>query len=336
MSTFKSLSELLYPDDNNSHKESSKKDLDYFTPGQKVRGTELWSQQIKEIPLLLEGLIPQFGIGMLYGGSDSNKSTFCRGLALAIGAGKSEFLKRKLNGKAGRVLYVSSEDDEISTSFVLTKFLGEFEDRDIGVDFIFSNEIEHVRQGVSPGEYDLVIVDALGDFFDMDLNSSRVREGLNAFHLISKRNQVPIMFVHHESKESEKKHNANKSKAYGSVHIEAKMRFAIELSRSGDFRTIQLTKGNVFSDEYKKKQLVMALNVERLSLEYVSEKGGMTFTDAQAFNKTAKAKQKVKEMLKEGAEMKSIIEELSKEKWGNYSLKSVYRFRKELIQNGEV
>ena len=336
MSDNKSIGELLYQDDNNSQNGNSENELASFTPGQKINGTELWRKQIKELPVLLEGLIPQFGIGMLYGGSDSNKSTFCRGLALAIGAREDSFMRRKLNVKYGRVLFVSSEDDELSASFTLTKYLGDFEDRDIGVDYMFSNDIEHLRKGVSPGEYDLLIVDALGDFFDMDLNSSRVREGLNAFHWISKKNGVPILFVHHESKESERKYSANKSKAYGSVHIEAKMRFAIELSRSGTFRTLQLTKCNVFSDEFKTRQLVMALNVETLSLDFVNEKNGVTFNDAQAFGKKEKAKQKVKEMLKEGAEMKTIIEELSKEKWGSYSFQSVYRLKNELIKNGEV
>ena len=86
-----------------------------------ITGEMLLNQNIKEIPTLLEPLLPKSGLVCLAGSSDTGKSAFLRQLAMSACAGLKTFLGMRLNAEHHSAIYVSTEYDE--TTAARTSFL---------------------------------------------------------------------------------------------------------------------------------------------------------------------------------------------------------------------
>ena len=71
----------------------------------------LLNMDIKEIPCLIDPIMPQVGVIALAGSSDTGKSHLLRQLSLAIVSGENEFLGWKINARYKSVIYISTEDD---------------------------------------------------------------------------------------------------------------------------------------------------------------------------------------------------------------------------------
>lgn len=81
----------------------------------------LLQQRVKEMPKLWEPYLPQVGLGCVAGASDTGKSAFLRQLALCVACGRSEFLGTSLRPSRRSAIYVSTEDDELATAYLLNK-----------------------------------------------------------------------------------------------------------------------------------------------------------------------------------------------------------------------
>ncbi|NPD47616.1 hypothetical protein [Lentimicrobium sp. S6] len=70
--------------------------------------TELLNRDVKEIPQLLEPILPKVGLCGFAGSSDTGKSSFLRQLAISVGLGEPKFLGFKLNAENKKAIYGSS------------------------------------------------------------------------------------------------------------------------------------------------------------------------------------------------------------------------------------
>jgi ABC-type phosphate/phosphonate transport system ATPase subunit len=64
--------------------------------------------EAERIPCLWEPVLQQVGIAAVVGSSDTGKSAFLRELAVAISAGKREFLGFPLHARHCRTVYIST------------------------------------------------------------------------------------------------------------------------------------------------------------------------------------------------------------------------------------
>lgn len=265
----------------------------------------------RELSFLMYPYLPTVGMGMLYGGSDINKSTFCRGLSIAIGSNERTYLNFELKPRFGNVLYVSSEDDPNALQAMYFKHFKEEQPRDTNVRFLFDYTLEGIReelelQKANGVEFDLVVLDSMGDMIETDLNSPRVRREMKKFGKLAMNYSTCLLWIHHVSKNAEKRSGSDKSNSFGSVHLEAKCRFAIEMKRAGSFRTLKQTKGNWVADKEKDALHRYKLIPGSLMLEHVSSTANPA-TKAEVSDRIKSAYEAFK-MLINGHDTNSVVQ----------------------------
>ena len=86
-----------------------------------ITGEMLLSRNIREIPTLLDPLLPKSGLVCLAGSSDTGKSAFLRQLSMSVSAGSKTFLGMRLNVVHHSAIYVSTEDDEIANAYLVAR-----------------------------------------------------------------------------------------------------------------------------------------------------------------------------------------------------------------------
>ena len=202
-----------------------------------ITGEMLLMKQIKEIPTLVEPLFPKVGLACLAGSSDTGKSAFLRQMVMATSAGLKSFLGMKLNVVHQSAYYVSTEDDETATAYLLNR-----QNTDLNIPpadlrnlrFVFESEniVAELDKRLAVHPADLIVVDCFSDLYTGNMNeSNQVRLFLNQYSQLANKYQCLIIFLHHCGKRTEKflpsKHNL-----LGSQAFEAKMRLVLEL-RSG-------------------------------------------------------------------------------------------------------
>ncbi len=208
---------------------------------------------------LVEPIFPRVGTISLIGSSDTGKSSFLRGLAIAIAAGASDYVGFNLQARHNRVIYVSTEDDEQAINFLLHKHNRELQLPTAAfdnLDFLFSpdNLLDSIQGLLNAHPADLVIIDAFADIYDGSLNeNNKVRAFLQLYYQIAIKHQCLFIFLHHTGKRTEdsvpSKHNA-----IGSQGFEAKMRLVAELRSDptqSQIKHLCIVKGNYLSAEYK-------------------------------------------------------------------------------------
>jgi len=194
-----------------------------------ITATELLKMELKEIPCLLEGIYPKKGLVALGGSSDTGKSTLARQLAMSIVSGEKDFMGFKLNVLHNRVLYVSTEDDDLATGVVLynqQSFFGCSNESFEKLSFIFEtdNLLQKIEAQLKKAPHDLVVVDAFGDISKGDINQlNEVRPFLENFNQLSRKYNCLFLFVHHSGKGAEYK-KPSKNNLLGSQGFEGRMR----------------------------------------------------------------------------------------------------------------
>lgn len=231
--------------------------------------TDLLGNDIDKIPFLIENLFPKISIVAFAGSSDVGKSTFLRQLALSISSGQSDFLGFKTNITHKRVLYISTEDDHISTSAIVKKTkehnplfkklkIEDFE----GLNFLFDSDnlLKIIKERLEENPLDCIIIDAFTDIFGEEINSSnKVRTFLNDYYNLIKKHNCLLIFLHHTNKKAETL-APSKNNLLGSQGFEAKMRLVIELRSdklNKEIRHMCIVKGNYLKDKHKTKSVAL-------------------------------------------------------------------------------
>ena len=289
--------------------------------------TFLLQQSIKEMPMLWEPYLPQVGLGCVAGASDTGKSAFLRQLALCVACGRSEFLGTSLRPSRRSVIYVSTEDDDLATAFLLNKQNYELKipiEELQHLTFLFdtTNVQQVLDSKLTERPADLVIVDCFTDLYYGSINeSNQVRTFLNAYSQLAQKHQCLILFLHHCGKRTEDL-VPSKHSLLGSQAFEAKMRVVLELRKDLSDMTCKhlcCTKGNYLSEQDKSESMKLYFSP---NLVFQNTGEHVPFEDLIKSSKAEKEKYKrIKQMQSEGYTMDEIA------KMENYSDKSgVSRF----------
>lgn len=230
-------------------------------------GSQLIDMQIEEISKLF-GLFPMVGLWFLVGASDTGKSMILRQLALSV-AGQIDFLGNQFNGKHGRALYISTEDDKMSIAFLVRKQNQTLKvSKDVLKNFLCTtdsdNLIETVRSVLEVFPVDLIVLDAFGDLFTAkDLNqNNQVRQFLQPFSDIAIKYECSVCFLHHTGKRTEEL-APSKNNVIGSQAIEAKSRCVIEFrkdSSESNLRHLCIVKANYLAESEKVASYVLRMD----------------------------------------------------------------------------
>jgi hypothetical protein len=246
--------------------------------------SEMYLMDNKTIPCLIEPIIPKIGIFTLVGSSDTGKSMLLRQLALSIANG-TDFLGFKVNSNTGKVIFVATEDDHVSTSYLLRKQSNSIEGlENILFNFETENIPEFLENELSKNQTDLVIIDAWSDVFGQNLNDSAlIRQTLNIYKSISHKYNCAIGFLHHVGKRTQKL-APSKDNILSGQGFEAKMRLVLDLrvdNENPDYRHLSIVKGNYLGSEFKtssykllfdKDTFLFSNTGERVMFEELAEK----------------------------------------------------------------
>ena len=273
---------------------------------------QLKGKEIKEIDYLVEKLIPRGALCALVGESDTGKSSLLRQLAVSLAYGDSDFLGFSLNDECRNVVYISTEDGEMSTAVWLNKYFG-----DDLVDngtlsklkflFITHNLLDNIKKVVHENCVDLIIVDSYADIFEGSMNDSNiVRSFLSKYNDLATQYGVTIVFLHHTKKSSEGA-RPNKNSILGSQGFEAKMRSVIMLTKDKEdtsLRHLCVVKNNYLAEKDKKLSYVIKFN-ENLSFEATGKRVDFNDLDDPEYL------DKAKELLAQGKSLRDISESLN-------------------------
>ncbi len=230
--------------------------------------TLLLSRNVEAIPTLLDPLFPKVGVVAIAGSSDTGKSSFLRQFAVSVVLGDSHFLQFKLSPVHRRVVYVSTEDDDIAVSFLLhkgNKHRQLIPDEYKGLFYLFEtdNLLQRLDSILCDSPQDAIIIDSFTDLYGRSLNeANQVRTYLNEFSQLAQRHSCLVIFLHHTGKRTEElmpsKHNL-----VGSQGFESKMRMVIELRTdpvNPEKRHLCIVKGNYLPREYKHESYVLVFD----------------------------------------------------------------------------
>ena len=236
-----------------------------------ITGEYLLSLPNEKMQCLIEPIIPRTGLICLAGSSDTGKSSLLRQLSIGIVAGKTDFLGFEINATHRSVIYVSTEDEQMATSWLLSKQKGDIDNHDLrGLRFVFDveNLLTELEQRLIEKPADVIIIDCFADIFGNDLkDSNQIRAFLNKYQQLSQKHGCLILFLHHIGKRTENK-EPSKNNLLSGQGFEAKMRLVIELR--ADFlnpnnRHFCIVKGNYLPAEFKRESHVIYFNEEDFS-----------------------------------------------------------------------
>lgn len=208
--------------------------------------------QKKEVPWLIEGLLPAGVVTELSGSPLAGKTSFAFHMARAIGEGK-EFIGKKVKGGPKKVAWISVEDgwaeemlqrgergwswldlvpEETAELFMVSDTSKEWADW-------WSSLAEQMKEG----NYGLLVVDHLLGF-----TTSASTEGidrpqavgpfLTILGRLAKETGVAVVLLHHHNKSG---------KSMGSVNIQARTRASISLTRQASGKVRAAVKSNRLS-----------------------------------------------------------------------------------------
>ena len=251
--------------------------IDLLRVGPKPRKYIYSGKEILELPdvdreYLWEPFLLRSGLTALVGVPDAGKSQFSRMMALSIAGKKPSFLGMPLYPKHNQVIYVSTEDDELTIKHRLRTqghAMGLSPDDAERICFIFYDDmsldglLESLRYQLTKQPADLLILDSYGDIHTGDQSSnSDMRSVLKRFGTISREYECNTLILHHLTK-------AGYSLAPSQQHVSGGAAFA-QKSRAvfdlrcgeGGVKFLTCIKGNYISREHKDKAMVLEFNEE--------------------------------------------------------------------------
>ena len=219
---------------------------------------------ITETPMLVEGLIPKYGISSLAGSSDLGKSYLLMQLLDAIINNDSHFLGFNLNVEHAKAIYVSTEDDVESLCPRLTNLSKNRADKNVyerlGVITSTENMLQLVDLALTKHPADLVVFDTFADMFEGDMNqSNKVRSFLQKFKELASKHKTHFIFNHHCGKKNDLR-APHKDNLLGSQGYESAMRTVIELRKdfsNPDIRHLCVVKANYLDETSKNRSYAL-------------------------------------------------------------------------------
>jgi len=281
---------------------------------------QLFNNDQKEIPKLLNPFFQKVGLSALVGASDTGKSTLLRQLALHIALKEERFVNFSIDSTEARVLYISTEDDPYTVSYAIRKQAESLKKTNphINLDlldnlvFIFNpeNTLMEIKNQLNKQKFDLVIIDAFADIFTGEINANtQVRKFLNDFDRIAKTHECLMIFLHHIGKRKEQA-KAHKDNIIGSQAFEAKMRSVLELKNNPnnkDRRDLWVLKANFLHNDYKKSGYILDFD-ENLIFSNTGKRG----SGVKAKSKDDEAILKILQLHEEGNSSRKIEELLER------------------------
>jgi len=210
-------------------------------------------------------ILPKVGIVALGGSSDVGKSSFLRHLAIAISSGNEDFLGFPINASHKKVIYVSTEDDDMAVGYLLTlqnkELVRPFESyRNLIYMFDTSNLVQKLGAMLKADPADLVIIDTMYDLYAGEMNqANKIRSYLHNYHQLAKKYQCLVLMLHHTGKRTEDL-PPSKNNLLGSQGFEAKMRLVLELRTDREdqyLRHLCIVKANYLPKEFKESSYVL-------------------------------------------------------------------------------
>lgn len=214
----------------------------------------------------------------LAGSSDTGKSSLLRQLAISITAGETNFLGFKINSKHQSVIYVSTEDLELETSYLLQRQADKFKPEFLkGLSFVFeANDLKNTLDNMlSQKPTDLIVIDCFADIFSGDLKDTHsIRTCLHSYQELAQKHNCLILFLHHTGKRTENL-EPSKNNLLSGQGFEAKMRLVIELR--SDFmnpnkRHLCIVKGNYLPAKHKKESYVLNFDEQTFTYSNTGER----------------------------------------------------------------
>lgn len=291
-----------------------------------ITGENLLLTEINEIPTLVNPFLQQTGLACLAGSSDTGKSSILRQLAIAIVTGENNFLGFKINAKHRSVIYVSTEDLERETAYLLQRQTQKYKPEQVkGLRFVFSTEnlFNELDKRLNNNPADLVVMDCFSDSFGGDLkDTQKIRSYLHPYQELAQRNQCLILFLHHTGKRTEN-FEPNKNNLLSGQGFEAKMRLVIELRADLSNPTIRhlcIVKGNYLPASFKKESYVLQFDEKNFVFSNTDERVPFELLIKQPFGDSDKAKyEKAKSLKEQGKNYNQIAEALGYSSKGSVS-----------------
>lgn len=291
-------------------------------PDYVITGEELVSNNIIEIPKLIDPIFPKVGVVAIAGSSDTGKSSFLRQLGMDIVSGKENFLGFTVNAEHRSVIYVSTEDDEYAISSLIKRQnvqnLAAENFRNLRYIFDTEDLMGKLNSELDRQTADMIILDAFSDLYSGDLNRvNEVRTYLHKFVEIANKYRCLIVFLHHTAKRTESvapsKHNL-----IGSQGFEGKMRLVIEMRKDfrnpgSNIRHMCIVKGNYLSETYKNKSFVLNFT-QNLTFENTGQRipfENLAPADGRQTNRAAR--NRARELQAEGLSVTEIYEQMREE-----------------------
>ncbi|MDO3627279.1 AAA family ATPase [Mucilaginibacter sp. BT774] len=227
---------------------------------QTYTGADLYRLDAETIPTLISPIVPRKGVWALVGSSDTGKSMLLRQLAICV-AKRTNFLGWDVSGEHWKVIYIATEDDNVSTSYLIKRQSTQIDDlENIRFHFESDNIPEYLEAQLSSELADLIIIDCWSDVFGQNLiDSALIRQVLNRYKAIATKYNCSIAFLHHTGKRTEKL-EPSKNNILSGQGFEAKMRLVIELRTDLNDENIKhlcIVKGNYLGREFKNSSFVL-------------------------------------------------------------------------------
>lgn len=224
--------------------------------------------KIGEFPMLLENILPMYGVVALAGSSDLGKSYFLQQLVGAVATNAKSFLGFKLDVNIPSAIYVSTEDDFYTMNSRLKNFKKQYEGKSLkSLRFLFDydNLAQEISAELTYKRASIVVIDTFSDVFNKAINDSiAVRGFLGEFRSIANQHECLIIFNHHCGKNNDNR-PPSKDNLLGSQGFESSMRTVLELRQdlnNPDYRHLCVVKSNHVGKEFKYNSFELDYNFE--------------------------------------------------------------------------
>lgn len=236
---------------------------------------ELFHLNAETIPSLIHPIIPKVGVFSIVGSSDTGKSMLFRQMTLCVARGQS-FIGFDVNTTHQKVIFVATEDDSVSTSYLLRKQAKTSDGlQNIRFHFETENIPEYLERELSSQSVDLIVIDAWSDVFGQNLNdSSLIRATLNIYRSIANKYKCAIGFLHHTGKRTQKL-VPSKDNILSGQGFEAKMRLVMELRTDvsdESYKHLCIVKGNYLSKEFKNSSYKLLMDPDTFLFSNTGER----------------------------------------------------------------
>jgi hypothetical protein len=243
--------------------EEIKADIEAITDTNEVTGEWLLNRQVTEIKFLIDGLFQRCGLGCLAGPSDTGKSMLLRMLTIAVVTRQTHFLGFELKSRHFSSIYVSTEDQETETAFLLLKQSKGWPTHDFKrLRFVFDTNdlLCKLDRMLTTSPADVIVIDCFSDAFGGDLkDTQKIRTYLHTFQELAAKHDTLILFLHHTGKRTEN-YEPSKNNLLAGQGFEAKMRIVIELRSdlsNPNYRHLCVVKGNYLPSHMKRESFML-------------------------------------------------------------------------------